>query len=338
MSAQQEALVFSSRLTGRDDAVDGLRDLYAAGARCEPFTDDVFASVRARRRCGVVVFERRVNGLALVRDASQVRRTGFDHFVLQLVTGGELRLTEGDARRRLRAGDAALLDTTRPFSTEASQCRLLTLSLSRERLVETGLDISRLHEATASARFAAEARDVLTTLLDEPDRGDTDALLSRLLRPLEPAPHGEASTRTGRLRRRERALAYIEANLHRRDLTPEVVVEGTHTSRATLYRAFEELGGVSDWILSRRLRRLRTALATDGRPLAPLTHELGFTSPSHASKAFQARYDVRPGALRTARRADSSGSGRPADATRRLLADMPAAHVREARILSKAAA
>ncbi len=327
------ALVFSSRLMGRDAAVEGFRELYAAGTQVECTAAEVFASVRSRLLPEMVVFERRLDGLRLTRDAARVRRTGFDHFVVQHVVSGELRLDFGDDRRTLRAGDVAFVDTTRPFTTEAVGCRFHTLSLPRARLAEAGLDVSRLHGAAAAAS-AVEAQAAFAALMEGGGRGDPRTVLDRLLRPPTARP-GEGAAR---LQRRERALAFIEAHLARSDLTPETVAAGSHTSRATLYRAFEELGGVSEWILSRRLRRLRTALETDRRPLAELIGRFGFVSLSHATSAFQARYGVPPGALRAERRAEAPVASDPGELTRRLLDDMPASLARTAPAAIRSAA
>ena len=330
------ALVFSSRLLGRDAAVEGYRALYAAGAHVEPIEAEVFASVRSQAHPGMVVFQRRVAGLSQCRDAAMVRRTGFDHFTFQHVVSGELRLELGGDRSTLHAGECALLDMTRPFATEAADCRFHTLSLPRKRLAEAGLDLSRLHGAVLPAA-AAPPPEVFAALMGPPDV-DAAALLDRLLRPMRRARAAGPGEDGGELRRRERACAYIEAHLDDSDLTPAAVAAGSHTSRSTLYRTFEDLGGVSGWVLARRLRRLRTALARDPRPLVELIGEFGFVSVSHATRAFQAQYGLTPGALRKVLRAAPRDPADPAGLTRRRLSDMPTALVQEARTAQRSAA
>ena len=322
MEGSGGALVFSSRLVGLEAAVEGYRDLYAAGARVEPTGVEAFASVRTRVHPQIVVFERRMDGLALTRDAAMVRRTGFDHFVLQHVGSGELRLEFGGERRVLRAGGLVLLDTTLPFASEAVSCRFHTLSLPRHRLTDAGLDPAQLRGAVIEDAGPAAAGAFAGLM--EAEGADAELMLDRLLRPLRSGVAAPAEVVT-QARRRERARAFIEANLSRTDLTPSLVARASHTSRATLYRSFEELGGVSEWVLARRLRRLRTLLTLDPRPVSELVADLGFASSSHAGRAFQARYGLAPGALRAAHRAQAVSSPEAGELTRRVLDDMPVA-------------
>ena len=327
MSAVEEPLSFSSRRLGRDLALHGVRELYASGAHIEPSAEDVFARVRAQALPGMVAFERSLDGISLVRTAAQVRRTGFDHFVLQHIVSGELRVDVGDDQRILRAGDSVWLDTTKPNTMTAIGCHLYTLSVPRERLAAFGISASQLHSVVVPTRDL-HYQSAFSRLIRGAGESDLEVLISRSITPESRRPSGLGLNASARRTRREAALNFIEAHLHRSNLSPEMVIAGARTSRATLYRAFEELGGVSEWILSRRLRRLRSALMVDRRPLADMIGDFGFVSLSHATTAFRSRYGVSPGALRDASGGEPSNLQVSPDQTRRLLDDIPAAFQR----------
>ena len=69
-------------------------------------------------------------------------------------------------------------------------------------------------------------------------------------------------------------------------------------SRATLYRAFEALGGVSEWLQTRRLQQVRRLLTDTAAPVAEAGRLAGFANPSHLTVAFQARFGLTPSAFR----------------------------------------
>ncbi len=97
---------------------------------------------------------------------------------------------------------------------------------------------------------------------------------------------------------------FIEAQLGRADLGPDDLVEAFSLSRATLYRLFEPLGGVSAFILDRRLNRaLQAITAPHAAPLRlkQLAHDLGFAHPTSFTRAFKKRFGMPPHEVRTLR-------------------------------------
>jgi AraC-like DNA-binding protein len=71
-------------------------------------------------------------------------------------------------------------------------------------------------------------------------------------------------------------------------------------SRATLYRLFEPFGGVGQYLLHRRILRLRRLLAERDQRASfeVLASQAGFLSESHASRVFLNRFHYRPGLFR----------------------------------------
>jgi AraC-like DNA-binding protein len=122
-----------------------------------------------------------------------------------------------------------------------------------------------------------------------------------------------AADRDGNARNVARAAAfgmarrYIEANLHRSDLSPESVLKVCQLSRPTLYRMFEHEGGLATYIRNRRLREAADELrAYPDKNVIEIAFDLGFNSASDFNHAFRRAYDMSPLDFRvlTARRTD----------------------------------
>lgn len=96
---------------------------------------------------------------------------------------------------------------------------------------------------------------------------------------------------------RDKAIAYIRENLHRVNLTVAEVASYVHVSRATLYRAFESVGGLKDFIMSERIALAKSKLRAgrvDRGFVTAVAYDVGFSSPEHFSKVFKARSGMTP--------------------------------------------
>ena len=84
------------------------------------------------------------------------------------------------------------------------------------------------------------------------------------------------------------------------DLDAERLCRQFGVSRASLYRLFAPLGGVSEHIRNRRLRKVFDALSDPAQPLAmaQVAERYGFTVWSSFSRAFKGRFGMTPGEAR----------------------------------------
>ncbi len=253
----------------------------------------------------------RSSARTVTRSRALARLDGVDalHVILQ-VSG----TFEGDYDgREISGGPGSIrvLDLSRPFSVVESDFETITLSLPRERMEAAtahrdahGLvfsdpnAMSRLlvahlegmaqaapDLAPAEAAAAGDAASALTAGLIG-SRTDLDA--------------GPSSAVEGRLF--AIARRYIDAQLESRDLTPTAVGAHLGVSRRTLYRLFDGKHGVAGYIQQRRLDRAFNAIAQHAAPstsLAEIAYAHGFQSEAHFSRAFRARFDLRPGEARS---------------------------------------
>lgn len=96
---------------------------------------------------------------------------------------------------------------------------------------------------------------------------------------------------------RIRARHFIEDNIASPDLNIGDIAEHLHTSRATLYRAFKEHGGVREFINKVRLEAAQKMLDIQQPQrghILNVAYACGFSSPSHFSRAFKKRFGNSP--------------------------------------------
>lgn len=93
-----------------------------------------------------------------------------------------------------------------------------------------------------------------------------------------------------------RATEEIERRLVERDVSVEALCGVLAVSRARLFAAFRDEGGVQAFVMTRRLDNARTALAEIYRheTIGTIAHRLGFSDAAHLSRSFRARYGMTP--------------------------------------------
>lgn len=110
-----------------------------------------------------------------------------------------------------------------------------------------------------------------------------------------------ASERAGWWRARNEIIRkYIEAHLGDQTLLPAKICSLFNLSRATLYRMFEDDGGVRRYIQDRRLHCAIWDLADGGIKRGRLTHvseKWGFSSNANFNRAVKLAFSMPPGAL-----------------------------------------
>jgi transcriptional regulator GlxA family with amidase domain len=111
--------------------------------------------------------------------------------------------------------------------------------------------------------------------------------------------------------RLQAARDFVERNLDRGDLNPEMVAHALHISVRQLHLLFEPTGmSFSRHVLARRLERARSMLATEpDRKVIAIVVECGIESSSVFYRGFRAQFGVNPTQYRRSLR--QAGSARP---------------------------
>jgi AraC-like DNA-binding protein len=130
-----------------------------------------------------------------------------------------------------------------------------------------------------------------------------DLIALLILKPNSSYAHGEVSVR---IAHRERALAYIRANLADPNIKPISVAEACGISVRYLYEIFKMANlGVEECILNERVD-YSSALLIDLRyphlPVSVIGQMVGFKDASHFIRCFRRRFGVTPGDFRVDKR------------------------------------
>jgi AraC-like DNA-binding protein len=300
-------LQFDSALMAPRERFDAYHALYAAGADVTRSGGGFGARMRGWRLDRSIIYDRQLRGVGHARDAARVRRDSLDHVTLTLVVEGEFHADAGDGFRRIAPGELLLLDMTRPMRNRVPAAHIVTMSMTRDRIARLVRDPRRLHGRVIPAAQAVLLADHMRSLARN-GAEVSPAMLMPLARVGLDLLGGVLATDPIRERpthmmaeRIDRARAYIEERLFEPALGPEAVMARFALSRATLYRDFQQWGGLASYIRSRRLEVLGERLADRGerRSLADLADLLGFSTEARLSEAFLARFGMRPGAYRT---------------------------------------
>lgn len=239
---------------------------------------------------------------------------------VQLVLRGQLVLEQDDRESRLRPGDFALLDMSRPARWAAAAERFVALMFPPELLPVRPDDVAPLTavgirgDTGSGALFASLTRQ-LAHRLDEYDAVDAPHIGTALLDLFAAALTARADRGQPALDSPGRLLvtrirAYIEAHLADPALSPAEVAAAHHISLRYLYKLFEPSGeSVAGRIRRRRLERCRRDLldpTTADRPVATIAARHGLTNPAHFSRLFKAAYGASPAEYRVECRSTKS--------------------------------
>ncbi len=298
-------------------AMGALFDVAATPAEIATFSGEIFNRFTAR----VMVSAISCSSLQLLRSPSTMERAALDHFGLCLVTAGKLAgRTDRDAFDCPEGGVFFLdlmqtLDMTlsTTISSEANRAKILILWIPRARMLKSLNDESALHglalrDVSPVAHLLAACLNVLALEAEATGDAAFDALaegvieltakaLGPVLQSIAPKDRPTPIASLVVIRR------FIDRHLASGDLGVNMLAEKFGLSRATLYRLFEPLGGVADYIREQRLRLAYqevVAAEFSNRRIGLIGFRLGFKNVSSFSRAFRQRFGVSPRGARSA--------------------------------------
>ena len=238
-----------------------------------------------------------------MRRERNIQSDQLDHYRLLLLRSGAFHCDADGRQVSLTPGRFLLTDMALPEESE-SACSSAVLYIPRDTLDAALPQPMRLHGLSPDNACAHLLSDHLAALLQglpgaAPEElpalsAATVGLVAASLAPTAIDPQTTGIAVDGALLRRARR--HIEDHLGETELAAAHLCKLLRVSRSTLYRLFEPLGGVSQYIKERRLARVHQVLAqsSERQPIARLAEEHGFKSAAHFSKAFRAQFGYSP--------------------------------------------
>jgi AraC-like DNA-binding protein len=234
-----------------------------------------------------------------MRREKNIRADQLDHYRVLLMRAGEFHCDADGTQVSLSPGQFVVTDMALPESSE-SACASAVAYVPREML-ENALPRSvPLHGASPRNACAGLLGEHLSALLlglpsATPEELPflTQATVNLIAASLASSAENQALARPAidnvLLRR---ARKYVEQHLTQDELSASQLCLHLKLSRSTLYRLFEPLGGVAQYIKERRLARVHEILSQSSeRPhIARLAESHGFKSAAHFSKAFREQF------------------------------------------------
>ncbi|CAN5921523.1 helix-turn-helix domain-containing protein [soil metagenome] len=268
------------------------------------------ALVRGYHLGGLLVSQVDFEGQRFLRDKRRAIVDGLDHYLVQLYTTGGLIGAAGDRERVLRAGDVQILDLTQPNVTEAKASGTVSIVVPRDtlrRALPTAGDLHGLVLPGDSGTGGLLA-DYMRSLIARADtitvadaaiiaQATTDMIAACSQSTAETVARARTSIEMTMLERIQRYIAtHLASELH-----ADALCGLFGMSRTRLYRLFEPLGGVANYIQEQRLGRAKSELANpahDHRRIYDIAFNLGFTSEAHFSRVFRSTFGLSPSDLR----------------------------------------
>jgi AraC-like DNA-binding protein len=317
VSSLLPSFAFTAEDMGADENISAWRDavatLFDVDELASNEADRFRADLRSYAMGPVLLGLARASGQRFRRTPETIARSGVDHIILQFYAKGSYDGQAGDLPLRVRAGDICVLDLAQTLETRATAFENLTLVIPRPMFDAHLIKVEDLHGLLLphdGALACLVARHL--TALFECAPGMT---LNECQSVVEGTVSFIVACLRGELERRDadrgamadaslfRVRQYIEARLADADLTANSVAAHFGLSRASLYRLFMPVGGVADYIRSRRLHRAFFDLAVTGSRairISEVARRWQLGTDAHFTRLFKAAYGITPSAARDA--------------------------------------
>lgn len=264
---------------------------------------DFEVDCRAWQLGDIVITANRLSSVRIERTLSHIRADGRDTYSFILLRRGSWSASVDTGFVQVASGQIGVMDFANTWQVEGTEQDNIILVVPRALIQEIAPGAPPLHGLVipgAGGRLLAEHMLALVRYLPETTIDDvhtvqhaTTSLLSAALGGLD-----RDSVRPFLSQHRAsggRALAYIEERLTDPDLSVDTVCRNAAISRATVYRAFQAVGGVAAYIQRRRLEAAHARIAEDdGTGMAEIADLYCFSSPAHFSTAFRRYFGYTP--------------------------------------------
>jgi len=279
--------------------------------RAETDKDKPFsASVRSHHFGSLLLSTATAPRQRFQRTPRQMAADGLDLYCIQLLNRGSVHSYE-DGDEQARPGDVYVFDLSRELNTWNTDFSAPTLLIPRSALAPALLRPDHQHgrtlrrESPLGAMLANHLRELDRTASTF-DRTSAESIvaptLSLAASALNARADGPVEDQIADLSRIDAIRRFIDDHIADPDLGPRRIEAEFPYSRATLYRMFEPMDGIANFIRNRRLRlslsRLRDPRYKD-LSIASIAHDCGFSNESGFSRAFKAKFGITARSVRS---------------------------------------
>ncbi len=238
----------------------------------------------------------------------RARKRGRNLFLFTCYESGGYRGCAGAGEIKGGAGDIQVLDLSQTMNTIETSSIMTGVAISHDTLREKLGNLDKLHGLDLRQTTGAFLSDYFQLLVRRlPTMSEQEAavtgeatidVIAACLRPTQERLLPVAAQVQSVLV--TRAETMVERHLQDPQLSPAFLCKQLGVSRRTLYRAFEERGGVHDYILERRLAAVAAKVTAPGetRSISELAELYGFSGRETFWRAFKRRYGLTPGEFR----------------------------------------
>jgi AraC-like DNA-binding protein len=282
--------------------------------------DEFIASVRTTNLGALTLALHRFPSLRVTRTRRMVRSSDPDIFLINLTIRGGGLIRQARNSCVARAGQLSAFDSSMPHDIDyvegagGTGSTALTLQIPRALLPVRPDLVDRLYATCLTPQPQGVGAVLIDHLVSVARHGHRlrpedaarlggvtlDLVAATIAHRLDLGADLPPDTRQAVTYRQ--VLAFIEAHLADRDLTPASIASAHHVSVRSLYRLFAGEGRtVAAWIRHRRLDRCRRDLADPGlagQPIHAIAARWGFTDSAHFTRLFTAVVGVGPLAYR----------------------------------------
>ena len=267
------------------------------------FRDDI----KSWSLCDLLITHQTMSATRYEHTKDHAGRSGDAWVLLCYLRSGSISTVLDDrTHARLEPGTVCVMDWSVPHVSVASDYELVTVALPRSHVTAAELMGRRTPAITwapgsAQGRVVGNAIEHLIEQLPELGGDEAAALAAGFTGLVGGLLLAEAELLRNRYAETSRADAMKQfVNEHLRDasLGVQTLCERFHCSRATVYRLFEDEGGVASYIQRQRLHACMRELTRIQNPpkgvLEQVASAWGFTNPHRFSRLFRAQFDLSP--------------------------------------------
>lgn len=249
-------------------------------------------------------FEAEAN--SVIRTPQLARKSPSELVKLKIFQSGHMDIHDDEAFGRLGPDAISFIDHDRPSTQISTRHSQLSVFLPYHAI---GFDPSKHPPWFGIGRDSAMGRLIeagVTSVFDSLDtvaEREASALaagLAGLIRGAIDGGFGNAEASDFQTARRAAIRKFVEDRLGDPALGGDTVLKSFGLSRTTLYRDFDDYGGIQRYILQRRLHRA-FRLLSESQPtrgiVGAVSERLGFGSVHNFSRVFRERFGEPPGAV-----------------------------------------